>query len=153
MKFQRVHTRVHPTERSSQPRKWALWLGVLAGLAGIAIVPVVGEGRLQQGPPSPPPNPPGVTPHQVYPTPDAKGMSDGDPEQTRQENYEAANAERKRQIADESTKLLKLATELKVEVDKTTKDTLSLNVIHKAEEIEKLAHSVKETMKLSVRAN
>jgi hypothetical protein len=153
MKFQRVPTRVHTKDRSRQPSKRALWLGVLAGLAGIAIVPVIGEGRFQQGPPSPPPNPPGVTPHQIYPTPDAKGMSDGDPEQARQENYEAANAERKRQIADESAKLLKLATELKVEVDKTTKDTLSLNVIHKADEIEKLAHSVKETMKLSVRAN
>jgi hypothetical protein len=149
MKFQRFHT----TERRCPPRTRALWLGVLAGLTGIAIVPVVGEGRLQQGPPGPPPNPPGVTPHQIYPTPAAKGMSDGDAEQTRQVDYEAANAERKRRIADESARLLKLATELKAEVDKTTKDTLSLNVIRKADEIEKLAHSVKETMKLSAGAN
>jgi hypothetical protein len=149
MKFQRVHT----AESPRPPRKWALWFGVLAGLAGIAMVPIVGEGRLQQGPPSPPPNPPGVTPHQIYPTPEAKGMSDGDAEPTRQENFEAANAGRKRQIADESAKLLKLATELKAEVDKTTKDTLSLAVVRKADEIEKLAHSVKETMKLNVGPN
>ena len=42
-----------------------------------------------------------------------------------------------------------MATDLKAEVDKTTKDTLSLSVIRKADEIEKLAHSVKEKMKLT----
>jgi hypothetical protein len=36
---------------------------------------------------------------------------------------------------------------LKAQVDKSTKDTLSVDVIKKAEEIEKLAHSVKERMK------
>jgi hypothetical protein len=58
-----------------------------------------------------------------------------------------ANAKRKKQIADESSKLLTMAMALKAEVDKTTKDTLSLRVIRRAEEIEKLAHSVKEEMK------
>jgi len=67
--------------------------------------------------------------------------------------FTAANTERKKQIVDDSAKLLKLATELKSEVDKTTKDTLSLGVIHKADEIEKLAHSVKEKMKLTVGAS
>ena len=62
----------------------------------------------------------------------------------------AANTERKKQIADDSARLLKLATDLKAEVDKTNKDTLSLSVIHKADEIEKLAHNVKEKMKLTV---
>jgi hypothetical protein len=66
-----------------------------------------------------------------------------------QQNYAAANAERKKQISSDSAQLLKLATELKNEVDKTTKDTLSLNVIRKADEIERLAHSVKEKMKLT----
>jgi hypothetical protein len=69
------------------------------------------------------------------------------------QRYAAANAERKKQIADDSAKLLKLATELKSEVDNTSKDTLSLSVIRKADEIEKLAHGVKEKMKLSVGAN
>jgi hypothetical protein len=64
-------------------------------------------------------------------------------------NGEAANVERRKQIADDSARLLKMATELKAEVDKTTKDTLSLSVIRKADEIEKLAHAVKEKMKLA----
>jgi len=61
-------------------------------------------------------------------------------------NPNVASAERRKQIADESAILLKLATDLKAEVDKTTKDTLSLNVIRKADQIEKLAHNVKEQM-------
>lgn len=56
---------------------------------------------------------------------------------------------RKTQIADESTKLLSMAISLKAEVDKTNKDVLSINVIRKAEEIEKLAHTVKEKIKQS----
>jgi hypothetical protein len=36
---------------------------------------------------------------------------------------------------------------LKEEVDKSSKDTMSITVIKKAEEIEKLAKSVKERMK------
>jgi hypothetical protein len=71
----------------------------------------------------------------------------------RQQTSAVTDAERKKQIADESAKLLKLATDLKAEVDKTSKDTLSVNVIRKADEIEKLAHSVKEKMKPAAGAN
>jgi len=56
-------------------------------------------------------------------------------------------------MSEDSEKLLKLATELKAEVDKSTKDTLSLGVIRKADEIEKLAHAVKEKMKSSNAGN
>jgi hypothetical protein len=70
-------------------------------------------------------------------------------QQVKRASYEAANVERRRQIADDSAKLLELATELKKEVDKTDKDTLSINVIRKAEMIEKLAKGVKEKMKLT----
>ena len=68
----------------------------------------------------------------------------------RRQNFEAVNAARKKLIADESALLLKLATDLKTEVDKTNQDTLSLTVIRKADAIEKLAHDVKEKMKLTV---
>jgi len=66
---------------------------------------------------------------------------------------DAGGAARKKQFSDESARLLKLANELKVEVDKSDKDTLSIAVIKKADEIEKLAHSVREKMKLTVAAN
>jgi hypothetical protein len=58
-----------------------------------------------------------------------------------------ANQERHANLKRDTEKLLKLATELKEYVDKTNENVLSLNVLKKAEEIEKLAHSVKDKMK------
>jgi hypothetical protein len=57
------------------------------------------------------------------------------------------NAERQRKLVEDTEKLVALVTQLKVEVDKSNKDTLSLDVVRKADEIEKLAKSVKEKMK------
>jgi len=82
--------------------------------------------------------------------PDANAQMAMHEQQGKKANFDAANLERKRQIADDSAKLLKLASDLKTEVDKTSKDTLSLGVIRKAEEIERLAHAVKEKMKLTM---
>jgi len=75
------------------------------------------------------------------------------PAQNETHNSDAANAQHKKQIADDAATLLKLATDLKAEVDKTDKDTLSVNVIRKADEIEKLARAVREKTKLTVTAN
>ena len=58
-----------------------------------------------------------------------------------------ANQERQAQLKQDTEKLLQLSTELKQYVEKTNENVLSVNVIKKAEEIEKLAHSVKEKMK------
>jgi hypothetical protein len=58
-----------------------------------------------------------------------------------------ANRERQAQLQRDTDNLLKLANELKESVDKSNENTLSLDVVKKAEEIEKLAHSVKEKMK------
>ncbi len=57
------------------------------------------------------------------------------------------NAKREQDLKKDTAKLLQLATELKHYVDKTNENTLSVEVIKKADEIEKLAHSVKEKMK------
>ncbi len=56
------------------------------------------------------------------------------------------NERRTRLLAD-TARLVALSTELKEEVDKTSKDELSLDVVRKAAEIEKLARDVKERMK------
>lgn len=85
--------------------------------------------------------------------PDANAIMMMHDQQQKKANVNAANEERKRQISDDSAKLLKLATDLKTEVDKTNKDTLSIGVIRKAEEIEKLARAVKEKMKLTMGGN
>lgn len=58
-----------------------------------------------------------------------------------------SNQARQAELKRDTEKLLKLATELKEYVDKTSENTLSVDVVRKAEEIEKLAHSVKDKMK------
>jgi hypothetical protein len=58
-----------------------------------------------------------------------------------------AAKERVAALRSDTDKLLKLSTELKQYVDKSDENILSLDVIKKADEIEKLAKSVKEKMK------
>jgi len=50
-------------------------------------------------------------------------------------------------LKKDTDRLLKLSVELKEYVDKSDENVLSLDVVRKAEEIEKLAKSVKDKMK------
>lgn len=54
---------------------------------------------------------------------------------------------RQAQLLVDTQKLYQLTQELKAEVAKSNKDTLSIAVIKKAQEVEKLAKSLKERMK------
>ena len=67
-----------------------------------------------------------------------------------QQSYDALNAERKKLIADDSAKLVTLAMALKAEADNSTDGKLTPNMLRKSTEIERLAHDVKEKMKLTV---
>jgi hypothetical protein len=58
-----------------------------------------------------------------------------------------ANLERQAQLQRDTDRLVDLTTELKHYVDKSNENILSIEVMKKAEQIEKLAHSVKEKMK------
>jgi len=75
-----------------------------------------------------------------------------DPAQKEMQDRMAREANKKRQqdIREQTDKLFQLATELKAAVDKSNENLLSLDVIRKAEEVEKLAKKVKEKMKDSV---
>jgi hypothetical protein len=55
--------------------------------------------------------------------------------------------QRHEQLVADTTKLLELANQLKTEVDKSTKDTLSVPVVKKADEVGKLAKKLREEMK------
>jgi len=57
------------------------------------------------------------------------------------------NKERQAALKKDTDKLLELATDLKKQVDKSNENILSLEVMRKSDEIEKLAHSVHEKMK------
>lgn len=65
----------------------------------------------------------------------------------RQDMEKRAAKARVAALKHDTDKLLKLSQDLKDSVDKADENVLSLDVIKRAEEIEKLAHSVKEKMK------
>ena len=69
------------------------------------------------------------------------------PPDMRRNMEKKANERRQADLKRDTEKLLKLSTELKDYVDKTNENVLSLDVVKKAEEIEKLAHSVKMKMR------
>lgn len=78
---------------------------------------------------------PGAAQQQVQPAPAAKVSG------------QAQAADPKSKMADDAARLLQMATELKTEVNKTNKDTLSLKVIRQAESIERLAKGVRQQLK------
>jgi hypothetical protein len=79
------------------------------------------------------------------------GPPNADADETQQrmarELAKKANQSRQAVLKADTDRLLKLAVELKDYVDKTNENVLSLEVLKKADEIEKLAHSVKDKMK------
>jgi len=90
-----------------------------------------------------------------HPTPPISAEP-GSPDQTQAEDEKSrmerdmakkANEARQAALKKDTDKLVKLSNELKDYVDKSNENILSVDVVKKAEEIEKLAHSVKEKMK------
>jgi hypothetical protein len=69
------------------------------------------------------------------------------PSRIQKDMEKRANEQRQAELKRDTERLLKLSTELKDYVDKSNENILSLDVIKKADEIEKLAHSVKTRMR------
>jgi hypothetical protein len=124
--------------------------GILGlGAAGVLLVAgssagsqAIDTGQMQQ-PPSVQTPPFGTSP------PFGESPNSTDPMQRqRQEKMEKArNVDRQKQLEKDTDKLLSLAKELKEDVGKSNADTLSVDVVKKAAEIEKLAKSVKDRMR------
>jgi hypothetical protein len=70
-----------------------------------------------------------------------------DEQRMERERLKERNKQRQAKLKRDTDKLLAVATELKEYVDKTNENVLSVDVVRKADEIEKLAHSIKEKMK------
>ena len=64
-----------------------------------------------------------------------------------QERVKTMNDDRQKRLAADVDRLLELTNQLKTDLVKTNKDELSVTVIRKAAEIEKLAHDVQSRMK------
>ena len=92
-------------------------------------------------------------PQQQQPVPPRLGMPQPDesdpniPPRIQKDMEKRANEQRQAELKRDTEKLLKLSTELKEYVDKSNSNVLSVDVIKKAEEIEKLAHNVKTRMR------
>jgi hypothetical protein len=69
------------------------------------------------------------------------------PTRAQKEMEKKANEQRHADLKRDTAKLLQLSTELKEYVDKSNENVLSVDVMRKAEEIEKLARSVKTKMR------
>jgi hypothetical protein len=105
-----------------------------------AMTAVFAAGQFTQAPPTPSfPPPPGTEQQQRNKTPAEQ--------QIERDAAKQRNVQREQDIKRDTEKLLELATELKQYVDRTNENIISLDVIKKADQIEKLAKSVKEKMK------
>jgi hypothetical protein len=92
-----------------------------------------------QEPVTPPPAMPGISQPSDTPEPVRAHI---EAERTRM-----LNDDRHKRMAEDADKLVALSNELKADVDKTGKDELSVEVLRKAAEIEKLAHDLQNRMK------
>jgi hypothetical protein len=126
-----------------RPKGWIRRRGVqlclLACCAALAVAAGLLRGHAQSAAaPAPAPTIAAGTPEKaaVAPAPAAS-------QQEKPPTGNTADETQKQQIASECSDLLKMATDLKSAVDKTTKDTLSVTVVRKASAIEQLAHKVR----------
>ena len=109
-----------------------------------ALMAAGGPLTAQQSAPFPPQQIPPAQPHAPGAQPDEESPAS---RHMREQSAEKRNAERQKQLVADADKLLLLAQQLKAEVDKSDKNTLSVMVIKKSDEIEKLARSVRQKMK------
>ena len=121
-------------------RKRAAWLFALACIAVLILAAGLGllRGHAQASFPLPAIEPPGAKAAQAPPpAANQNQRANNQPTGTTVEDA------RKQEIASECADLLKMATDLKTEVDKSNKDMLSVTVVRKAGDIEQLAHKVR----------
>lgn len=123
---------------------------MVIALAALLGLEVTARSQLQQ-PPTPQQQAPLPTPGRAgqLPTLDGGPPDEGSVAEKRMQTKQAErrNADRQAQLVQDTNRLFDLAKELKDQVNKTDKDVLSVDVVKKADEIEKLAKSVHDKMK------
>jgi hypothetical protein len=126
------------TRKCREP-KLIKWLLIPVVLGCTFALPVHSQSSASSSIPSEPKHQAGKEAPQSSPSASPDSTNDaslpGSPEEVRQAQIEA-----------DTKKLFQLSAELRAEVAKTYKETLSLAVLKKAEEVEKLARSLKVRM-------
>lgn len=133
-----------PDSGHHQQRSAILWVLVCCAIFGGTLT-VAGFAQMSQ-PPQRPPRPL-VSPEANRP-PDANEQMMMREKNALKRNFNAANAERRKELMEASLMLETMAMALKAEVDKS--EDVSQNTIHKADTIERLARIVEDKMKLAV---
>ncbi len=121
-------------------RTRGLWVCLLTGLFVIAIAIRPGARTTFAQSTEPQAAPPTATSEAVA---GATAQAPSQDQAAKAQVTDASTNPPKKQIALDSANLLKMANDLKANMDKTTPDTLSIAVIRQAEEIEKLAHKMR----------
>lgn len=108
--------------------------------SSLILCPLAARSQVMAPPPLTPPGFPSAEPPNSHNT---------DPELRRMTEHMAMerNTQRQQKIVADTARLLDLAKELNNAVSRSTKDTLSIAVVKKAEEIEKLAKTIKNKMR------
>jgi hypothetical protein len=132
--------RMVSNRRVRRQRTRALWVCLLAAsfVVAVAIRPGARTAFAQSAEPQA--APPTATSDAVA---GATAQAPAPNQAAKPEVSDAAAGPPKKQIALDGANLLKMANDLKANMDKTTPDTLSVAVIRQAEEIEKLAHKMR----------
>ena len=130
-----------PKSRNFRAQRLARWLCFLGCIAGLALVACVGLGRThaQESFPLPAINPPGAK----AAAPAANAAPESGAHSATLQAGATASGSGTPEVTKQCAELLKLATDLKAAVDKTSASTLSVTVVRKAGEIEQLAHQVR----------
>jgi hypothetical protein len=131
-----------------RPAIFTASLALLTALA-VSAIPGTPQQRSAGAPPAYPGNNTPGTPNEAPGMPPLGPDDRRNPVMEQMERRQAIlrNQDRQKQLVEDTKKLLDLATQLKTAVDKTNQDTLSIDVIKKADEIAKLAKSVRDKMK------
>jgi len=130
------------TFEKSQPIRSTLLFVVLTMVLGVPLHSQANPGNPISDDPKPQATPGTLEPNQPATEPAKAELSaPGTPEELRQAQIEA-----------DTKKLYQLSAELRAEVAKTYKESLSVTVLKKAQELEKLAKSLKAEMNQQVAA-
>jgi len=138
--------RAHDSQPLRKPHgsfsRWLLPGAVIAGMLTLACFAQMNQ------PPSHAPKP--LIMPEANPMPDKNDQMKMQERNAQRRNFDAANAERLKEMMKATEMLETMAMSLKAEIDDARSDSLSPNALRKADTIEKLARIVKERMKLNV---
>jgi hypothetical protein len=125
-----------------------IWSGGVLWLLLALALPASGRAQ-QTGTTNPYPAPHGFPPQDGSPY----GGADQGNSVMMERRLRMINAERQKELVTDTDKLLALATALSSEIAKSNTGALTPEQIRKVAEVEKLAHSVRDKMAMSLRSN